>query len=106
MQQIIDAVKQEFPLYQPDTFKCGPDNTCIGCPKKLMELVDTGPPTGNTRIDRGIPPSFDGSSASARCSQEHPPGPGAQQPASPPDFAYTLITHGAALRTKGPGSRP
>jgi len=41
MQQIIDAVKQEFPLYQPDTFKCGPDNTCIGCPKKLMELVDT-----------------------------------------------------------------
>ncbi|MBS2782306.1 hypothetical protein [Aeromonas salmonicida] len=23
MQQIIDAVKQEFPLYQPDTFKCG-----------------------------------------------------------------------------------
>ena len=59
MQQIIDAVKQEFPLYQPDTFKCGPDNTCIGCPKKLMELVDTDLSYWQYQIDRGIPPSFD-----------------------------------------------
>lgn len=41
MQQIIDAVQQEFPLYQQDTFVCGPNNTCVGCPKKLMELVDS-----------------------------------------------------------------
>ena len=40
MQQIIDAVKAEFPLYQQDTFTCGPDNSCVGCPKKLMDLVD------------------------------------------------------------------
>ncbi|PMK00869.1 hypothetical protein [Vibrio sp. 10N.261.55.A7] len=40
MQQIIDAVISEFPLYQSDTFVCGVDNSCIGCPKKLMELVD------------------------------------------------------------------
>lgn len=59
MQQIIDAVKQEFPLYQPDTFKCGPDNTCIGCPKKLMELVDTDLSYWQYQIDRGIPPTFD-----------------------------------------------
>lgn len=59
MQQIIDAVKQEFPLYQPDTFKCGPDNGCIGCPKKLMELVDTDLSYWQYQIDRGIPPSFD-----------------------------------------------
>ncbi len=59
MQQIIDAVKAEFPLYQPDTFKCGPDNTCIGCPKKLMELVDTDLCYWQYQIDRGIPPSFD-----------------------------------------------
>jgi len=25
MQQIIDAVQQEFPLYQQDTFVCGPN---------------------------------------------------------------------------------
>ncbi|TOK34186.1 hypothetical protein CGI21_23990, partial [Vibrio parahaemolyticus] len=30
MQQIIDAVKDEFPLYNEDTFKCGTDNSCIG----------------------------------------------------------------------------
>jgi hypothetical protein len=59
MQQIIDAVKQEFPLYQPDTFKCGPDNTCIGCPKKLMELVDTDLSYWQYQINRGIPPTFD-----------------------------------------------
>ncbi len=59
MQQIIDAVKAEFPLYQPDTFKCGPDNTCIGCPKKLMELVDTDLCYWQYQIDRGIPPNFD-----------------------------------------------
>ncbi len=35
MQQIIDAVKDEFPLYNEDTFKCGTDNSCIGCPKKV-----------------------------------------------------------------------
>lgn len=56
MQQIIDAVKQEFPLYQPDTFKCRPDNSCIGCPKKLMELVDTDLSYWQYQIDRGIPP--------------------------------------------------
>ncbi|KXU80301.1 hypothetical protein JD499_10570 [Aeromonas enteropelogenes] len=59
MQQIIDAVKQEFPLYQADTFKCGPDNTCIGCPKKLMELVDTELCYWQYQISRGIPPTFD-----------------------------------------------
>lgn len=59
MQQIIDAVKQEFPLYQPDTFKCGPDNSCIGCPKKLMELVDTDLSYWQYQIQRGIAPSFD-----------------------------------------------
>ncbi|RSM27795.1 hypothetical protein C5B78_09775 [Aeromonas salmonicida] len=59
MQQIIDAVKQEFPLYQPDTFRCRPDNSCIGYPKKLMELVDTDVSYWQYQIDSGIPPSFD-----------------------------------------------
>ena len=38
---------------------CGPDNSCIGCSKKLMELVDTDLSYWQYRIDRGIPPSFD-----------------------------------------------
>lgn len=59
MQQIIDAVKKEFPLYDSDTFVCGIDNSCIGCPKKLMELVDTDLTYWQYAIDRGISPSFD-----------------------------------------------
>lgn len=59
MQSIIDAVKETFPLYQEDTFTCGPDNTCIGCPKKLMELVDTELTYWQHQINRGIPPTFD-----------------------------------------------
>lgn len=59
MQQIIDAVIAEFPLYREDTFKCGPDNTCIGCPKKLMELVDTDLQYWQHQINLGNSPSFD-----------------------------------------------
>lgn len=59
MQQIIDAVQAEFPLYQEDTFKCGPDNTCIGCPKKLMELVDTELSYWQHQLNQGLPPTFD-----------------------------------------------
>ena len=59
MQQIIDAVKAEFPLYQQDTFTCGPDNSCVGCPKKLMDLVDTELQYWQHQLDRGIAPGFD-----------------------------------------------
>ncbi|OAN17852.1 hypothetical protein A3K86_02745 [Photobacterium jeanii] len=59
MQQIIDAVKLEFPLYQEDTFVCGPDNSCIGCPKKLMEMVDSDLTYWEHQINRGLPPTFD-----------------------------------------------
>ncbi|EKO3497408.1 hypothetical protein LO872_004151 [Vibrio fluvialis] len=59
MQQIIDAVQQEFPLYQQDTFVCGPNNTCVGCPKKLMELVDSELSYWQHQVKRGLPPSFD-----------------------------------------------
>ncbi|MFV0448379.1 MAG: hypothetical protein ACK5MF_07950 [Vibrio sp.] len=59
MQQIIDEVKEQFPLYNEDTFKCGTDNTCIGCPKKLMELVDSELSYWQHQINRGIEPGFD-----------------------------------------------
>ncbi len=41
MRNIIEQVKMEFPLYEEDTFVCGTENNYIGCPKKLMELVDS-----------------------------------------------------------------
>ncbi|MGF1695546.1 hypothetical protein L4D20_01430 [Vibrio kyushuensis] len=59
MQQIIDAVTAEFPLYQSDTFVCGVDNSCMGCPKKLMELVDGELSYWQHQINRGISPGFD-----------------------------------------------
>ncbi len=40
MRNIIDAVKKELPLYESETFVCGPKGECVGCPKKLLEMVD------------------------------------------------------------------
>lgn len=79
MQQIIGAVKQEFPLYQPDTFRCGPDNSCIGGPKKLMELVDTDLSYWQYQIDSGIP-LLRRAQPLWQDVQEHPPGADAQWP--------------------------
>ncbi|USD67379.1 hypothetical protein [Vibrio sp. SCSIO 43136] len=59
MQQIIDAVKAQFPLYQEETFKCGVDSLCTGCPKKLMELVDSELQYWQHQIDQNISPTFD-----------------------------------------------
>ena len=59
MREIIEAVKAEFPIYSPDTFVCGPDNSCIGCPKKLMELVDSDLSYWENSINRGIAPTFE-----------------------------------------------
>ncbi|WP_434362331.1 hypothetical protein NF212_18905 [Parasalinivibrio latis] len=59
MLQLIGQVKDELPLYESDTFYCGPDNNCIGCPKKLMELVDTEVCYWESAIERGIIPKFD-----------------------------------------------
>ena len=59
MLQIIEQVKLQFPLYESDTFVCGPDNSCQGCPKKLLELVDTELTYWESAIERGVTPDFD-----------------------------------------------
>ncbi|MGF1725560.1 hypothetical protein [Photobacterium nomapromontoriensis] len=59
MLQIIEQVKHELPLYDADTFVCGPDNSCIGCPKKLMEIVETEVSYWEHAIQRGTTPNFD-----------------------------------------------
>ncbi|KFA98815.1 MULTISPECIES: hypothetical protein [Vibrio] len=58
-QQLIQAVKEELPLYAEDTFVCGPENSCIGCPKKLMELVETEVSYWESSLNRGIAPNFE-----------------------------------------------
>ncbi|WP_375749324.1 hypothetical protein [Vibrio sp. HN007] len=59
MRSIIEQAKQELPLYEEDTFVCGTENNCIGCPKKLMELVDSELSYWENSINRGISPNFD-----------------------------------------------
>ena len=59
MRQLLTEVKQAFPLYEPETFVCGPDNKCIGCPRKLLELVDTEVSYWEHAIERGVTPQFD-----------------------------------------------
>ena len=59
MRLLIEQVKQELPLYEPDTFFCGPKGSCIGCPKKLMELVDTDLTYWEHRLSIGDIPTFD-----------------------------------------------
>ncbi|GGI83082.1 hypothetical protein GCM10007978_21110 [Shewanella hanedai] len=56
---IIEQVKDELPLYESETFVCGPDNSCQGCPKKLLELVDTELTYWESAIERGVTPDFD-----------------------------------------------
>ena len=59
MLQIIEQVKQEFPLYEPETFVCGPKGSCVACSKKLLEVVDTELCYWESAIERGISPNFD-----------------------------------------------
>lgn len=38
MKNLISEVRKEFPFNEPDANICG--ISCIGCPKKLLEIVD------------------------------------------------------------------
>jgi hypothetical protein len=59
MLQIISQVKAEFPLYEPRTFICGANTDCSGCPKKLLEMVDSEICYWESAIKRGVVPKFD-----------------------------------------------
>ncbi|MGX9461363.1 hypothetical protein ACWXWU_08990 [Shewanella sp. A14] len=58
MKQLIAQAKQAFPLDSPDIFRCGPSNSCVGCPKKLLDLVDSELNYWETAIYQGVTPSF------------------------------------------------
>ncbi|MFT7053705.1 MAG: hypothetical protein ACJAU1_001262 [Psychromonas sp.] len=56
MLNIITLVKSDFPFNHPDINICG--DTCVGCPKKLIELVETEIMHWESAIERGEIPSF------------------------------------------------
>lgn len=59
MRSIIKQVKSTLPLYEPETFICGTKGNCMGCPKKLLEMVDDELSYWESAMDRGITPQFD-----------------------------------------------
>lgn len=52
MKGIIEQVKNTLPLYAPETFVCGTKGNCVGCPKKLLEMVDSELSYWESAIDR------------------------------------------------------
>lgn len=59
MRQLIAQVEQEFPLTEPSTFICGANTDCQGCPKKLLEMVDSEISYWQHALKRGVRPKFD-----------------------------------------------
>ena len=59
MSTIIEQVKNTLPLYEPETFVCGTKGNCVGCPKKLLEMVDSELSYWESALDRGREPHFD-----------------------------------------------
>ncbi len=56
MINIITAVEEEFPFDAPDAQICG--DTCVGCPKKLLELVETEIQHWSYQIEINEPPNI------------------------------------------------
>lgn len=59
MLSLIEDVKHELPLYESDTFVCGPKGDCLGCPKKLLEMVDGELMYWEHQIKVGRVPNFE-----------------------------------------------
>ena len=57
MLNIIELVRDDFPFNAPESQICG--DTCVGCPKKLLELVDTEITHWEGAIENGEQPTFD-----------------------------------------------
>lgn len=59
MLNLIEEVKNELPLYEPETFICGPKGNCTGCSKKLLEMVDMEIMYWEHKISMGQGPNFE-----------------------------------------------
>ena len=57
MINLIEEVRGVFPFYEPDSNICG--DSCEGCPKKLLELVDGELCYWESQVGAGIAPTFD-----------------------------------------------
>ena len=58
MQNILAQVKAEFPLTDPELTVCGDKTSCLGCPKKLLEIVDSEVCFWEAALAQGEVPNF------------------------------------------------
>ena len=58
MKRLLEQVKNTLPFDQPGIFSCGPNNNCVGCPKKLLDLVDAEVNYWDAAIAQGVIPSL------------------------------------------------
>lgn len=56
MLSLIAEVRDDFPFTAPEANICG--TSCVGCPKKLLELVDTELSDWEAQINNGTIPNF------------------------------------------------
>ncbi len=56
MTNLISQVRADFPLTEPEANICG--ISCIGCPKKLLEIVDFELCDWECKIENGETPNF------------------------------------------------
>lgn len=56
MQNLITEVRSDFPFTVSEANICG--TSCVGCPKKLLELVDTELCDWEVKLSNGVVPNF------------------------------------------------
>jgi hypothetical protein len=56
MQQLIIDVREAFPFAMPEAELCA--GKCVGCPKKLLEIVDTELCDWESKLAQGEQPTF------------------------------------------------
>ncbi|AAZ27392.1 hypothetical protein [Colwellia psychrerythraea] len=56
MKKLITEVRGDFPFNVPEANICG--ISCIGCPKKLLEIVDTELCDWESKLDNHVVPKF------------------------------------------------
>ena len=56
MKKLITEVRADFPFTVPEANLCG--TSCIGCPKKLLEIVDTELCDWENRLENNITPNL------------------------------------------------
>lgn len=56
MQKLITEVRGDFPFNVPEANICG--ISCIGCPKKLLEIVDTELCDWESKLDNQVVPKL------------------------------------------------